>query len=77
MNNNITENYCSFEVSKLLKEKGLRLKCEYYYYCDAQGNNSTGLQRSSSRGGENFNKWLEKLQNKRSMWTFSLKINKL
>ncbi len=31
INNNITEDYCSFEVSKLLKEKGFEVKCEYYY----------------------------------------------
>lgn len=27
MNNNITEDYCSFEVSKLLKEKGFDIPC--------------------------------------------------
>ena len=29
MNNNITEDYCSFEVSKLLKEKGFNPYFEY------------------------------------------------
>lgn len=28
MNNNITEDYCSFEVSKLLKEKGFDCMCD-------------------------------------------------
>ncbi len=28
MNNNITEDYCSFEVSKLLKEKGFDCQCD-------------------------------------------------
>jgi len=28
INNDITESYCSFEVSKLLKEKGFDCKCE-------------------------------------------------
>src|SRR6478752_4293316 len=32
MNNDIQENYCSFEVSKLLKEKGFDLHCDSYYY---------------------------------------------
>lgn len=31
MNNNITEDYCSYEVSKLLKEKGFNVGCKYYY----------------------------------------------
>ena len=31
INNNITETYCSFEVSKLLKEKGFDVKCEYFF----------------------------------------------
>jgi len=31
MNNNITEDYCSFEVSKLLKEKGFDIYSESYY----------------------------------------------
>lgn len=31
MNNNITEDYCSFEVSKLLKEKGFNVPCFSYY----------------------------------------------
>jgi hypothetical protein len=30
INNNITEAYCSFEVSKLLKEKGFDIPCFYY-----------------------------------------------
>lgn len=29
--NNIRESYCSFEVSKLLKEKEFRVPCNYYY----------------------------------------------
>lgn len=32
MNNNIQEAYCSFEVSKLLKEKGFGVDCLYYYH---------------------------------------------
>lgn len=31
MNNNITEDYCSFEVSKLLKEKGFLNPCSHYF----------------------------------------------
>lgn len=31
MNNNIEEDYCSFEVSKLLKEKGFDCECKYSY----------------------------------------------
>ena len=31
MNNNITEDYCSFEVAKLLKEKGFRVPTEKHY----------------------------------------------
>ena len=29
----ITEDYCSFEVSKLLKEKGFHELCHYNYHC--------------------------------------------
>ena len=31
MNNNIEEAYCSFEVSKLLKEKGFNCLCNTHY----------------------------------------------
>lgn len=31
MNNIITENYVSFEISKLLKEKGFDVHCDSYY----------------------------------------------
>ncbi len=31
MNNNIQESYCSFEVSKLLKEKGFNARCSRLY----------------------------------------------
>lgn len=31
MKNDITEDYCSFEVSKLLKEKGFDIPCENFY----------------------------------------------
>lgn len=31
MNNNIQEDYCSFEVSKLLKEKGFGVKVPLYF----------------------------------------------
>ena len=34
MNNNIKEPYCSFEVSKLLKEKGFRQNTLCYYFED-------------------------------------------
>lgn len=34
MNNNITEDYCSFEVAKLLKDKKFGGWCEYYYDCE-------------------------------------------
>ena len=30
--NDIQEDYCSFEVSKLLKEKGFGVPCNFYYY---------------------------------------------
>lgn len=36
MNNNITEDYCSFEVSKLLKEKGFSILCSHYYFEDGE-----------------------------------------
>ena len=32
MENNIDETYCSFEVSKLLKEKGFNTGCRYFYH---------------------------------------------
>lgn len=32
MNNNIKEDYCSFEIAKLLKEKGFDVPCNFYYY---------------------------------------------
>lgn len=32
LNNNIQESYCSFEVSKLLKEKGFSIRSEPYRY---------------------------------------------
>lgn len=31
MNNNIQEHYCSFQVSKLLKEKGFDIECSKFY----------------------------------------------
>ena len=31
INNNIEEDYCSFEVSNLLKEKGFDVHCTYFY----------------------------------------------
>jgi len=35
MNNDITEDYCSFEVSQLLKEKGFRVPTDgRFYYKD-------------------------------------------
>ena len=37
MNNNITEDYCSFEVSKLLKEKGLKLNLSGKYVFNHNG----------------------------------------
>ena len=33
----ITEDYCSFEVAKLLKEKGFNLECETSYYISNEG----------------------------------------
>lgn len=38
MNNNITEDYCSFEVSKLLKEKGFVVYCTSLYTEDGKQN---------------------------------------
>jgi hypothetical protein len=41
MNNNITEDYCSFEVSKLLKERGFGIEnpsTEYILMYDEDGN---------------------------------------
>lgn len=38
MNNNITEDYCSFEVSKLLKEKGFAVYCTSLYTEDGKQN---------------------------------------
>jgi hypothetical protein len=32
MNNNIQEDYCSFEVSKLLAERGFDVRCSDYYF---------------------------------------------
>lgn len=32
MNNNIKEDYCSFEVSKLLKKKGLIMYCKHSFW---------------------------------------------
>ena len=32
MENNIDESYCSFELSKLLKEKGFNVGCKYFYH---------------------------------------------
>ncbi len=37
MNNNITEDYCSFEVSKLLKEKGFTVECTHRYNTSFNG----------------------------------------
>ena len=50
MNNNIEENYCSFEISKLLKEKGYDMFCSLAY--DKYGNeikwrHGTELMRNS------------------------------
>jgi hypothetical protein len=37
MNNNIQEDYCSFEVSKLLKEKGFDSPCSDHYELGTDG----------------------------------------
>jgi len=34
--NSIIEDYCSFEVSKLLKEKGFNVACSHYYFEDGE-----------------------------------------
>lgn len=39
MNNNITEDYCSFEVSKLLKEKGFEVNTLFFYWGNGQEGN--------------------------------------
>lgn len=36
MNNDITEDYCSFEVSKLLKEKNFNIYCQSWYTDDGE-----------------------------------------
>ena len=36
MNNDIKEDYVSFEVSKLLKEKGFAVPCNFYFYIDGK-----------------------------------------
>lgn len=46
MNNNITEDYCSYEVSKLLKEKGFDVDCQYSY--DYEGNNFSSTDDNST-----------------------------
>ena len=64
MNNNITEDYVSFEVAKLLKEKGFGVPCNYYYrekeYVEALNKNreSLGLSERFEEGsvGEQLNK---------------------
>jgi hypothetical protein len=45
MNNNIQEDYCSFEVSKLLKEKGFEIWCYAGYGYDGK-NQYTQLRNS-------------------------------
>lgn len=32
MENNINESHCSFELSKVLKEKGFNVGCKYFYH---------------------------------------------
>lgn len=44
INNEIKESYCSFEVSKLLKEKGLNIATIKYF--DFDGNSYTSLKYS-------------------------------
>lgn len=64
MNNNITEDYVTFEVAKLLKEKGFGVPCNYYYrekeYVEALNKNreSLGLSERFEEGsvGEQLNK---------------------
>lgn len=46
MNNNIKENYVSFEIAKLLKEKGFDVHCNSYYY---------GAYRNSVENVGNYN----------------------
>jgi hypothetical protein len=43
LNNNITESRCSFEVSKLLKEKGCDIPCNAYYVLDFQNFKADGV----------------------------------
>ena len=61
----ITEDFCSFEVSKLLQEKGFDGKCCYYYRC----NDKAFLKYFANPGTleDRFfctNKWLKKHSNR-------------
>ena len=41
---NITEDYCSYEVAKLLKEKGFVEPCLYYYFSNGKIEKAIGLK---------------------------------
>lgn len=56
MNNNLTEDYCSFEVSKLLKEKGFEAPCNKVY-----SNEGELLQSGRLPSYHNFNEKISTL----------------
>jgi len=47
MNNNITEDYCSFEISKLLKEKGFAVRGNFGYTMNTKGEYSGNVSNVS------------------------------
>lgn len=52
MNNIITENYVSFEISKLLKEKGFDVHCDSYYEEDKSLHQFVGNYNSEDQKKE-------------------------
>ena len=57
INNDIEEQYCSFNISKLLKEKGFGRYCFYCYNSDGTDKNLLELWSPGCEGGIDLEDW--------------------
>lgn len=58
----VTEDYCSFEISKLLKEKGFDWLCRGFYYKDSE------VAEPYFRSNEGIDNWNEQPLSVRDLW---------
>lgn len=69
MNNNIKESLCSFEVSKLLKEKGFKVPTLCYYFEDGEFRQNKLIETTGMDYGSEFTiEYQEFLENWNNNW---------